>query len=606
MLNKKTHLTAIFFLLCASLFNLYLVLKYAHYGFDLTDEGFYLNWISSPYEFKASISQFGFIYHPIYLLIKGDVALLRIVNYLITFSLSTYLSYLVIGKFFVQSFPCRYVFRASFSIIIGTVSLLITAFELPQSPSYNTLTFQALLIGLIGLLCYPLTTANGRAFALGLIGASWFLCFVAKPTSAIAFVILTSVSLILVQRNNPKTLFIPIIISLSLFIFFSIIVDGSLLNFFKRFWVGLNDARIMGSHSPNSILNFGTFPLDKSQVLFLLILAIILAILIYYLSLRNLLSNALILLISCTCLLFCIYLFYLKELLIFAHERYSGIYFIAVPLGCIFFFIAGINKNLADKIVFEKLQIAAVFACMPYVYAVGTDRSYWVNASGVSIFWVLAGISLTSIVTYKDIYRWRTLYPICAISTLLTGIFIASSIQYPMRQSESLLLNSVRVKIGNGDLILSENLATYITNLRHLARVNGFISKTPIIDLTGISPGVSYILDGTSTGAAWLLGGYPGSNSLAVRALSSVSCEEIISSWLITSPKTPSSLDPLILERFGIRIGEDYVLLGSNSKPPGVFPENYPDNLLKPKEFNSALLASCRILKNNPAYIPLN
>ena len=49
-------------------------------GFDFTDEGFYLNWISNPQNFRASVTQFGFVYHPLYKLIGGNIALLRQVN----------------------------------------------------------------------------------------------------------------------------------------------------------------------------------------------------------------------------------------------------------------------------------------------------------------------------------------------------------------------------------------------------------------------------------------------------------------------------------------------------------------------------------------------
>ena len=56
-------------------------------GFEFTDEGFYLNWISNPWDYHASVSQFGFVYHPLYKLVGGDIALLRQANVLISFAL---------------------------------------------------------------------------------------------------------------------------------------------------------------------------------------------------------------------------------------------------------------------------------------------------------------------------------------------------------------------------------------------------------------------------------------------------------------------------------------------------------------------------------------
>ena len=55
---------------------------------DFTDEGFYLNWIAHPSLYKASHTQFGFIYHPLYLLFGGDIVLLRQANILITLALA--------------------------------------------------------------------------------------------------------------------------------------------------------------------------------------------------------------------------------------------------------------------------------------------------------------------------------------------------------------------------------------------------------------------------------------------------------------------------------------------------------------------------------------
>jgi hypothetical protein len=64
------------------------VLWYSYFGYDFTDEGYYLNWISNPWIYKASVSQFGFMYHPLYRLVGGDLALLRQCNIFITFGLA--------------------------------------------------------------------------------------------------------------------------------------------------------------------------------------------------------------------------------------------------------------------------------------------------------------------------------------------------------------------------------------------------------------------------------------------------------------------------------------------------------------------------------------
>ena len=64
------------------------VLWFCRYGIDVTDEGFYLVWMSNPFNYSISTSQFGFIYHPLYELLDGNIVALRQANILITFSLA--------------------------------------------------------------------------------------------------------------------------------------------------------------------------------------------------------------------------------------------------------------------------------------------------------------------------------------------------------------------------------------------------------------------------------------------------------------------------------------------------------------------------------------
>ena len=64
-----------FFCLLSTTLILYWVFKFSAYGIDFTDEGYYLHWISNPFLYKSSLSQFGYIYHPLYNLVDcTDIA----------------------------------------------------------------------------------------------------------------------------------------------------------------------------------------------------------------------------------------------------------------------------------------------------------------------------------------------------------------------------------------------------------------------------------------------------------------------------------------------------------------------------------------------------
>jgi len=94
--NKDWRLLLLIFLCSFStILILFLILKFSSHGIDFTNEGYYLNRFSNPFLYKVSLSQFGFIYHPIYNLVDENIVSLRRVNFLITFGFSTILVYLL-------------------------------------------------------------------------------------------------------------------------------------------------------------------------------------------------------------------------------------------------------------------------------------------------------------------------------------------------------------------------------------------------------------------------------------------------------------------------------------------------------------------------------
>ena len=76
---------ALFVLLAGTLQLLGWVFWACGYGFDFTDEGLYLNWMRQPFSYKFSANQCGFLFHPLYLALDGNIAALRRINILLTF-----------------------------------------------------------------------------------------------------------------------------------------------------------------------------------------------------------------------------------------------------------------------------------------------------------------------------------------------------------------------------------------------------------------------------------------------------------------------------------------------------------------------------------------
>ena len=168
------------FCLISTILILYWVFKFSAYGIDFTDEGYYLHWISNPFLYKSSLSQFGYIYHPLYNFVDGNIVWLRRLNFFITFVLACTLVFLVINnlvKFDKINKVIQFVVSSGIAISSFTCVYI-------QTPSYNHLTFQALLVTSIGIALIDVTKFNKNVLSYIIIGIGGWLTFMAKPTSA--------------------------------------------------------------------------------------------------------------------------------------------------------------------------------------------------------------------------------------------------------------------------------------------------------------------------------------------------------------------------------------------------------------------------------------
>ena len=155
-------------------------------GFDFTDEGYYLNWISNPWNYRASVTQFGFVYYPLYKLVGGDIALLRQANVLIIFALSCTLCFLWIRALcpgWSALHPAQRAGLVGVATILASSSLAFFDVWLP-TPNYNSLAFQSLIVAAIGMLLAKNNFSKSSIVGWTLIGIGGGFAFLAKPPTA--------------------------------------------------------------------------------------------------------------------------------------------------------------------------------------------------------------------------------------------------------------------------------------------------------------------------------------------------------------------------------------------------------------------------------------
>ena len=209
---------------CAALTTVTVMLLLADRGFDLTDEGFYLNWISRPGLWSASSTQFGFVYHPLWELTGGDVARLRRLSILLTFGLAwgCFLAVTATGR---RNAPRLVALGAAAAT--AAVSLRIYDQWL-LTPSYNTLTLQAALATTIGLSLW-VRAVEGRSAYIGavVVGLGGAALFLAKPPAAGAVAVVVTGALVAARQLQWRAWSVAIASSVAALALAAVAIDGA-------------------------------------------------------------------------------------------------------------------------------------------------------------------------------------------------------------------------------------------------------------------------------------------------------------------------------------------------------------------------------------------
>jgi len=580
-----------------------------NYGFDFTDESYYLIWISNPWIYDLSASQFGFIYHPLYRLCGGDIVLLRQGNILITFVLG----WLLCATFFRETVdtPWRILSRHNLPFLAmaavmagGTLVLFSAIFGWLPTPNYNGLTLQAMLLAGTGILLAEKSVSRSSVIGWVLIGMAGWLAFMAKPTTAAALGLVIGVYLLVAGKCKLRLLAIAMSTAAALLIASAWVIDGSIVAFIERLkGGGLEICRQLDAgHSLYQSLRIDGFTLGKNDKLMIAIGAIATWICVHfaYTSKRSLVILGLSPLIA---LLLIVLDFYpngpLPAMRIYDYQE-QGMLIWAVPLGILAAALTSMRGVPRSR---PRWALALCFFVFPHVYAFGHGGNYWHLGSGAGIFWVLASlVVLTPAVEHRG--DWSVLLPTAVNVQLIAVFLLYVGMDDPYRQPQPLRLNTQSTIVGDAGshLILSHGFAGYIDSIASLARKAGFKPGTPMIDLSGHTPGALYCFGARSIGQPWMIGGYKGSERLAVFMLDRVSCDDIAQAWLLVEPSGPRKLNPAILQEYGLTFPRDYVQVGDLATPSDArgYNEVYTQLVFKPARPLQEAAETCRDQKARP------
>jgi len=568
-------------------------------GLDFTDEGFALMSYRHPGDVDALVSAYHLVLRPIYTLGAENLAFIRIFGMIVVVA-SAGLASFVTWRF-LSMHKCfhnhsnnfagsRFYHLNLFAMALGGAALFYMDWRL--TPTYDWIAFVGPLVFWVGLLLWFLVEQAARS-ALGatLIGFSGIFTFWGKPTSAaflLLFLIIAlwfnrhrlgdllkmqtiyagiagfMVGLILpfLQSETPDSLmtklqlgldyqnqlkpeqlsglpgFLAVELAKLLAVFYALFIGlmlsapiwiGFLLSGLATVWLG-------GRLSLRS--NLRLYLMEWLYVIgWIGTLAWLYENQYVELGWTGLLSLSLV--VVATVYLFVSYVIYQR--IIVQHTQTE--------------FLRRLRTDIRWMIPFLGLWIAFNF---------GTNSFYLIHGNRGSLLLLLA--VYVPIIAYSAPLNRLFRSAITLSILVITLSIVWQGSQNGYRQGTPIWSMDYRVEIPERDqtLMLSRAYSMYVESLQTLAYTNGFEPDTPVIDLTGRSPGIAYVLNGRAPVFPFLLGGYgESSNKANTFLLSQWDAEELRRAWVITETDLMNGkMSPDILIANALPFPDEYVPIG--------------------------------------------
>ncbi|WOH63910.1 hypothetical protein [Bradyrhizobium sp. BWA-3-5] len=567
------------------------LLYYSSYGLDLRDEGFWLNFITNPFAYAINIppTLFGFVYHWPYQWAGGDIAVLRMANVMLTMALGWILSFLVIRRLWTVGWPHAVVQSA------GIACLALVAFTwLLLTPNYYILNIQSAMAVMIGLLLVDRQGRMRRVLGAILVGVGGWCCFMARPTSAPAIALVVMLYVVVLRRKSLLPMFGAALVALALLIVTAYLIGDGITGLVTRMVNSAEIEILLGAgHEVSRIFRIEWIATSRSQLVIAVLVATVpLLCMGSTCKLLTSLALAAVLIVTIAIALLGIDPIGIEPSALFLVPALTC-------LGAMFYREGVVLRTRAPT----SIALALAFLALPHLLTLGSVATYWWNSSLAALFWMLAVVAFLSPLAQQG-RSVGTLLPLTVLAQLLTASVVNAGMLKPHRQVKGLRAYTAVTSLpGGGKLVLSQPLHGYLAAARAKARAAGLQVGTPVIDLSD-SPTLLYVLETRALGLPYMIGGYPGSNAVAVEALGLENCVDLAKAWVLIAPDGPRHLDQGgVIASFGA--GQpDYIAAATFETPvvEDYSPNSHRQFLLKPVRSAALAEQSCHEARRQRAH----
>lgn len=578
------------------------VLSYMQYGFDFTDEAYYLVWMKDPFYYDFSVSQSGYVYFPLFHGLSQNIHLVRIANIVITYTLSFVLSFSVLrvaGRGIGSG-----ALRVALALALATTSVIFI-FSYPPTPSYNNLAFQALALTAIGMIYANREASKASLAGWALVGMGGWLAFMAKPSTAAAMAPVVLVLIVLAGKWSLRGLAAAVSVAALLLVVSAQCIDGSLGGFWNRMVVGLQmSAQIGAGYTLGDILRLGRPSLTArdGQVALVAASFLTLAGIVFRMKPSASVAGVAVAVLLACCFAAVLIAVYgiLPDIAIGAGARTVLLAFpltsLVIASPALLRLARAQRESSTPGDLRGNYVFGLCFCAMPLVYAFGSNGNYWNRGGDAGLFWVLAGVFFAIPATGGRASMQR-FTPLALAAPLLSLFFLQYGWAKPYRQPQPLWQNNQAMELGEppSTLILSSGYASYIKEAKQETQRAGFQAGTPVIDLSGQSPGILFAIGARNAGYPWLSGGYPGSAVVVRAALGRVPCADLARAWVLLEPQGPRAIDNSVLSVFGADVDADFAVAAEwlTAAGAGSYQERRAQQLLRPVRDASVALSAC-------------
>jgi hypothetical protein len=578
-------------------------------GVDLTDESYYLLFISNPRDYGFTVTQFGYLYGPLLSLLGGDLHLLRAVGALTLWGASLMLFALLLSR------HTGLDKRLRVPLAYGAAAAVAPFYTLwIPTPGYNSLNLLGLMVTASGLILTlpPPPGGNGggdledtpgpRFPGWLLTGAGGWLCFMAKPPTALALACLVLLWSIVSGWRAVRAAVLAAGTALALLLVSAWLIDGSPQAFMARYAAALADSRASGAGAEYSLLaslRLGDVLRDAGKTLPASAAALFLCgFLIASTSAARSARPYAILLGSCAAG------FAGSLALDQAGWRLSplqGWAPLALLAGCLarkaVSLASGAGGREHDGVrgghgepdgqdgqadrdsrddrdsrgsrdyrdshgAFGGAASAFLLLLLPLAYGLGSNNALPYSAPAASVFFLAAFLALARPGGRPSGHGHARLVTGAVVVTQLLALSgLAASWGHPYRQPDALWRQGVEAPLRAGDaaMTLSMPQATLLASVQALAARAGMPPGTPVIDLTGRNPGAVYAASGRTFASPFMVAGYDWSDATARAILRRTPCSALARAWaVVTDNPVHPPFDPEVLEAAGLELLPDY------------------------------------------------